>query len=130
MQGLAEHLYTFKIIIPLSFGSMTKVCPGTSPVASAQVGKSSGEVGGEVSGEVGGEVGGEVIRVNLDVQKLNALLEYCKEARSRTEMQSFCGIKSQDYFRRNILLPLLESGRLKRTIPDKPNSSKQKYIRA
>jgi ATP-dependent DNA helicase RecG len=118
VQGLAEHLYTFKIIIPLSFGSMTKVCPGTSPVASAQVGKSSGEVGGEV------------IRVNLDVQKLNALLAYCKEARSRTEMQSFCGIKSQDYFRRNILLPLLESGRLKRTIPDKPNSSKQKYIRA
>ena len=74
VQGLAEHLYTFKIIIPLSFGSMTKVCPGTSPVASAQVGKSSGEVGGEV------------IRVNLDVQKLNALLEYCKKARSRTEM--------------------------------------------
>ena len=72
VQGLAEHLYTFKIIIPLSFGSMTKVCPGTSPVASAQVGKSSGEVGGEV------------IRVNLDVQKLNALLEYCKKARSRT----------------------------------------------
>ena len=121
----------FKIIIPLSFGSMTKVGPGSIlPVASGQVGKSSGEVGGEVSGEVGGEVGGEVIRVNLDVQKLNALLEYCKEARSRTEMQSFCGIKSQDYFRRNILLPLLESGRLKRTIPDKPNSSKQKYIRA
>ena len=27
----------FKIIIPLSFGSMTKVGPGTSPVASAQV---------------------------------------------------------------------------------------------
>ena len=101
---------------------MTKVGPGTPAVASAQVGKSSGEVSGEV--------GGEVIRVNLDVQKLNALLEYCKEVKSRTEMQSFCGIKSQDYFRRNILLPLLESGRLKRTIPDKPNSSKQKYIRA
>ena len=66
VQGLAEHLYTFKIIIPLSFGSMTKVGPGTSPVASVQVGKSSGEVGGEV------------IRVNLDVQELNALLEYCK----------------------------------------------------
>ena len=97
---------------------MTKVGPGAPAVASAQVGKSSGEVGDEV------------IRVNLDVQKLKALLEYCKEARSRTEMQSFCGIKSQDYFRRNILLPLLESGRLKRTIPDKPNSSKQKYIRA
>ena len=45
-------------------------------------------------------------------------------------MQVFCGIKSQDCFRRNILLPLPESGRLKRTIPDKPDSSRQRYIRA
>ena len=81
-------------------------------------------------GEVSGEVSGEVISVKLDIQKLNALLEYCREARSRIEMQMYCGIKSQDYFRRNILLPLLDSGRLKRTIPDKPNSSKQKYIKA
>ncbi len=101
----------FKIIIPLSVGSMTRVGPLTSPVAS-------------------GEVSGEVISVKLDIQKLNALLEYCREARSRIEMQMYCGIKSQDYFRRNILLPLLDSGRLKRTIPDKPNSSKQKYIKA
>ena len=105
----------FKIIIPLSVGSMTRVGPLTSPVA---------------SGEVSGEVSGDVISVKLDIQKLNALLEYCREARSRIEMQMYCGIKSQDYFRRNILLPLLDSGRLKRTIPDKPNSSKQKYIKA
>ena len=109
----------FKIIIPLSFGSMTKVGPGTSPVAS-----------GEVSGEVNGEAGARPVSVNLDIQRVNALLQYCEDARSRIEMQEFCGIKSQDYFRRNILLPLLESGRLKRTIPDKPNSSKQRYIRA
>ena len=109
----------FKIIIPLSFGSMTKVGPGTSPVAS-----------GQVSGEVGGKAGEKPVTVNLDIQRLNALLQYCEEARSRIEMQEFCGIKSQDYFRRNILLPLLESGRLKRTISDKPNSSTQRYIRA
>ena len=121
----------FKIIIPLSFGSMTKVGPGTSPVASGQVsGEVSGEDCGEVSGEVDGEAGEKPVTVNLDIQRLNALLQYCEEARSRIEMQEFCGIKSQDYFRRNILLPLLESGRLKRTIPDKPNSSKQRYIRA
>ena len=108
----------FKIIIPLSVGAMTKVGPGTSPVPS-----------GEVSGEVGGEVAADAVTIKLDVQKVTALLRFCKEARSRTQMQEFCGIKSQDYFRKNILLPLLNSGRLKRTIPDKPNSSKQKYIR-
>ena len=84
---------------------------------------------GEVSGEVGGEVEADAVTIKLDVQKITALLHFCKEARSRTEMQEFCGIKSQDYFRKKILLPLLKSGRLKRTIPDKPNSSKQKYIK-
>ena len=34
----------FKIIIPLSFGSMTKVGPGTSPLASGQVRWPSGRV--------------------------------------------------------------------------------------
>ena len=49
----------FKIIIPLSVGSMTKVGPGTSPVA-------SGEVGGEVSGEVAADA----VTIKLDVQKI------------------------------------------------------------
>ena len=115
----------FKIIIPLSFGSMTKVGPGTSPVASAQVGKSDGQVV-----KSSGQVDDAAITVKLDITKLNALLEYCAEARTRAEMQAFCEIGSRDYFRNKILLPLLESGRLKRTIPDKPNSSRQKYIRA
>ncbi|MEE3472899.1 MAG: ATP-dependent DNA helicase RecG, partial [Butyrivibrio hungatei] len=72
----------------------------------------------------------DTVTIKLDVQKTTDLLLFCEDARSRTEMQEFCGIKSQDYFRKNILLPLLNSGRLKRTIHDKPNSSKQKYIKA
>ena len=53
--------------------------------------------GGEVSGEVGGEVGTGTVK--LDASKLNALLDFCSEARSRMEMQEFCGIKSQDYLK-------------------------------
>ena len=102
----------FKIIIPLSVGSMIKVGPGTSPVTS-----------GEVSGEA------DSISIKLDIQKLNALLNYLEEPKTRNEMQVFCGIRSQDYFRRNILVPLLNSKRIVRTIPDKPNSSKQKYVK-
>ena len=110
----------FKIIIPLSVGSMTKVGPGTSPVVSEQVStqvrKSSAQVENPVT-------------VKLDISKINALLDYCTEERSAAELQRFCEINSREYFRKNILTPLVQSGRLKRTIPDKPNSSKQKYIK-
>ena len=51
------------------------------------------------------------------------------ESRTRNEIQEFCGIKSRDYFREKILNPLLENGKLKRTLPDKPNSKNQKYIK-
>ena len=76
------------------------------------------------------QVDQKMIGVKLDIVKLNELLNYCTEARTRAEIQEFCDISSRDYFRKKILMPLLNSGRLKRTIPEKPNSSKQKYIKA
>ena len=39
-------------------------------------------------------------------------------------------IQSKTYFRKVILKPLLNSGKIKMTIPDKPNSKNQKYIKA
>lgn len=38
------------------------------------------------------------------------------------------GLSHREHFRHKILLPLIEQGLLTLTIPDKPNSSKQKYI--
>lgn len=35
---------------------------------------------------------------------------------------------SRDKFRKNYIMPLLNGGLLERTQPDKPNSSKQKYV--
>ena len=57
------------------------------------------------------------------------ILEFCSVTRTRNEIQEFCGIKSRDYFRKKILNPLLEKGKLKMTLPDKPNSKNQKYIK-
>jgi ATP-dependent DNA helicase RecG len=57
----------------------------------------------------------------------NDLLEFCKTPRSRDEMQNFMKLKDREYFRLNILRPLIENAELILTIPDKPTSSKQKY---
>lgn len=83
--------------------------------------------GDEVSGGVSGGVSGEVM---TDAPSTEKLLEFCSAPRTRQEMQEFFQIKSERYFREKIIRPLLESGRLKRTIPDKPNSRNQKYIKA
>jgi ATP-dependent DNA helicase RecG len=62
-------------------------------------------------------------------KRTGQILEFCSEPRTRDEMQKFTGIAHREYFRAKILKPLLESGKLKMTIPDKPNSRNQKYVR-
>lgn len=57
-----------------------------------------------------------------------SLLEFCSIARTRDEMQEYFGVSSREYFRKNILKPLLEAKQLVMTIPDKPKSKYQKYI--
>jgi len=44
-------------------------------------------------------------------------------------MQQHIGIASRDYFHKVFLKPLLDSGQLKMTLPDKPSSRYQKYIK-
>ena len=39
------------------------------------------------------------------------------------------GLNSRENFRKNYLSPALEAGLIKRTVPDKPNSRNQRYIR-
>lgn len=132
----------FKIIIPLTVGSMTRVGPGVSVSGSGQDGGQVDMLGGQVDmigghvdmlsghvGKLGGHVDKDVVTVKLDIQKLNELMVFCQQARTREEMQTFCGIGSRNYFHNNVLKPLLISGRLRRTIPDKPKSKKQKYIK-
>lgn len=60
--------------------------------------------------------------------KLQVIISFCDQPRSRAEIQERLGIKSDRYVREKLLSVLLEDGRLARTIPDKPKSVKQKYI--
>ena len=59
---------------------------------------------------------------------LHAVLDFCITEKSKHEICSFIGYRNLTYFTRKYLNPLLASGQLKMTIPDKPNSRKQKYI--
>ena len=56
------------------------------------------------------------------------ILACCQEPRSRTEIAAYCGYKSVRSLMQSHLKPLLESGQLRMTIPDKPNSRNQKYV--
>ena len=58
------------------------------------------------------------------------ILEFCSIERTRQEIQEYLGIASRRFFSNTILKPLLVSGKLKMTLPDKPHSPNQKYIRS
>ena len=62
-------------------------------------------------------------------QKIATILVFCTKPRSRNEMQEHLGIANRAYFSRTFLRPLLESGKLRMTLPDKPTSSRQKYVK-
>lgn len=68
------------------------------------------------------------VKSDIGLELLVRLREYMREPRSRAELQSFCKISSRDYFRNKILNPLVEAGKIKLTIPEKPTSSKQRYM--
>lgn len=60
---------------------------------------------------------------------VDAIVDFCAIPRSRSELIAFVG-KSRNYVMGQIINPLVESGKLKLTIPEKPRSSNQRYIKA
>lgn len=67
--------------------------------------------------------------VGEHADKHDAVLQFCTEPRTRDEIQRFLGINSRRYVQLEILQPLLDGGRLTQTIPDKPRSPNQRYVR-
>jgi ATP-dependent DNA helicase RecG len=64
---------------------------------------------------------------SLQGERIEKILAFCKTPRYRSEVQAHVGINNRDYFRKDILNPLIEKGLLRPTLPDKPNSPKQQY---
>lgn len=72
----------------------------------------------------------ETIQDTIQDGTVDRLLEFCTTEKNRKEMQLFLGISNRSYFNEKYLKPLLKSGKLKMTIPDKPTSRYQKYIKS
>ena len=56
------------------------------------------------------------------------LLKMCMEPRSRNDIQSVLNISDRKHLRTVYITPLIEASWLSMIIPDKPRSSKQKYV--
>ena len=59
----------------------------------------------------------------------DSLIEFCATPRTRAEIVAFVG-KSKNHVMSQIVMPLVENGKLKMTIPEKPKSPSQKYVKA
>lgn len=64
-------------------------------------------------------------RVYLNEEE--AILDYCREPRSRHEIATLLRLSTISYMMKNHINPLIESGRLKMTKPETPKSKNQKY---
>lgn len=85
------------------------------------------------------EVAGSVVvtfRVNVGITpqvtqqvtpQVIALLEAARQPRSRAELQRIVELKDRKHFQKAYLEPLLTTGWLEMTIPDKPRSRLQRY---
>ncbi len=69
------------------------------------------------------------VQVGVQVtEQVKRLLDvFADEALSLQELMEKLGLKHRPNFRENYLLPALKQGLIEMTVPDKPNSSKQKY---
>ena len=71
-------------------------------------------------------------QVTLQVEQVatEKILEFCSIPRTRAELSEYLKLSDRKNLRTNYINPLLASGKLKLTIPDKPNSRLQKYVKA
>jgi ATP-dependent DNA helicase RecG len=60
-------------------------------------------------------------------EEVARLLHLVRTPQSRQQLLRDLGLRDREHFRKAYLTPALESGLLERTIPDKPQSSKQRY---
>ncbi|WP_395610673.1 Fic family protein [Pseudomonas sp. B22129] len=118
LQGLMEKLGRGGMLISQAFAEQGFPPPEwRSDVSGVTLTLRTPEVTPEVAPEVTPEVTPEVIKL---VQVLEGDV-------SRRELQQILELKDDEHFRKGYLRPALAAGVVEMTLPDKPNSSKQRY---
>ena len=78
--------------------------------------------------EISSQISEENEYLSETVKGLLEVMEYDVPYTSKTLMEKL-GLKSREGFRKNYLRPAMELNLIRRTIPDKPNSRNQRYIK-
>lgn len=78
--------------------------------------------------EISSQISEENEYLSETVKGLLEVMEYDLPYTSKTLMAKL-GLKSREGFRKNYLRPAMELNLIRRTIPDKPNSRNQRYIK-
>ena len=63
-------------------------------------------------------------------EMMNEVIDFCQQPRSLTEIMKHLQLKHRNNTKSRYVDPLIEGGFIEMTIPDKPNSRNQKYVRA
>ncbi len=61
-------------------------------------------------------------------ERLQKVLDFCVVPRSRREIQEYLRMKDRKHFKAVVLDVLLNEGKLEMTLPEKPQSPKQRYV--
>lgn len=99
----------FRTVIPLNDAATLKSGPKVSD-------QDSDQVSDQVSDQD-----------NNSIALEREILKFCRKPKSKKEILDYLGYKNRTYMTRKILKPMIESGKLTYTIPDKPTSRLQKY---
>ena len=78
--------------------------------------------------EVSAQVSADNEQLSEYLKRLLEVMEYDVPYTSNTLMDKL-GLKSKEGFRRNYLRPAIDMNLIRMTIPDKPNSRNQRYVR-
>lgn len=68
-----------------------------------------------------------IIKTEPELEEVSNLLVFCKTPRTRKEICEYLGLTSVTYAIQTYVMPLVESGKMKMTNPEKPKSSKQLF---